>query len=65
VKASERIAILSKALRMIRIRRFNHCERYTSGTCRGDRSLRRTAKYTADRWCDSCIATEALEKAAR
>lgn len=41
------------------------CTNYTgSPWCRDDSSRSRDAKYGADRWCDTCIARDALTSAA-
>lgn len=36
------------------------CENYTSGSCRDHPERNVYARYTADRWCDPCIADAAL-----
>lgn len=65
MKAYFGVTILAKALRLIRHRRRGgrYCERYTAGACRFKRHLRPNARYLSDRWCQPCIAAEALEKA--
>lgn len=55
---TEKVVVLSKALQIIR---GKGCKRFISGNCFRDPQLSRTSRYTANRWCVSCIAAEALE----
>lgn len=50
-------APLVEALKLIA---GDRCENYTSGSCIGDRGRTKDAPYTAERWCDACIAADAL-----
>lgn len=54
---------LRAAMRRVQNPRWNRCENYTgAGTCRSMVSHRTPdADFTADRWCDSCIITAAME----
>lgn len=54
-----RLYAARKALRLIAGKK---CENLTVGECRNDKGRTKTAKYTAFRWCNACIAREALEK---
>jgi len=39
------------------------CERHTSGSCRDENSgLFRQSPYGAFKWCDACVAADALER---
>jgi hypothetical protein len=38
------------------------CATYTRGSCRNS-SRRRSALFTADAWCERCVARDALERA--
>ncbi len=54
---------MAHALRLIRAHK---CERVTTRTryaCITDQHLRADAEYTADRWCNSCIAHHGLRYA--
>jgi len=55
----ERLRIARRALRLLAGKK---CETYTVGECRNDKNRTKTAKYTAFRWCNACIARDALEK---
>jgi hypothetical protein len=55
----KRSSIETDALTLIANRR---CEHYFSGSCRTDGSRTRGAQYGADRWCDPCIAADALAR---
>jgi hypothetical protein len=49
------------ALRQIVADAGGRCETFTRGSCRDENSGRTLgAKYGADRWCDPCIALDAL-----
>lgn len=42
----------------------NFCEKIVDSspyTCRFDESKLREADYTADQWCDACVAADALK----
>ena len=59
-KARFRTAQLSDALR--HIADGEQCDNFTRSRCRDPHSGRtRDAKYGADRWCDVCIALDALD----
>lgn len=55
-------AILLEALTLIR---GEGCENYylPIGACLTARPNGRLQEYTAERWCDSCIAHDAIERA--
>lgn len=59
VKVIRKNAGLREALTLLA---GNKCETYTVGECRNDSDRTKTAQYTAFRWCNACIARDALEK---
>lgn len=60
LKESDAVQILAEALMVI----DRDCDNYTGpSTCREDASRTRRAEFTADAWCDPCVARDALERA--
>lgn len=53
---------LVDALRLIA---SSPCSAFARTDCRGNPTLSRNAKFSADRWCDSCVARDALERDAQ
>lgn len=59
--AEGRVSTLTEALNRI----GTECEHFTHGSCRDSHSGKtHDAKDWADRWCDGCIAADALEAVA-
>lgn len=59
--AAERVAYLVEAALLIEA---TGCTTFTSGRCSDPHSGRsRRSRYGADRWCDACIARDALDRA--
>ena len=53
----KKLAVAENALRLI----ARGCGNYTRGNCREEvHGRRKDAQYTAERWCDACIAEGAL-----
>jgi len=53
----ERLEALESALRHID---HHGCQNYTRGRCLDYSSRSKDAKYSAEAWCDACVAAEAL-----
>jgi hypothetical protein len=45
---------------LVTIANGQECSNYTGCPCRFDASRTKDCYYTADRWCDACIANDAL-----
>ncbi len=60
---NERLRALRAAL--VLIANGQECSNYTKGTCRSGTGRTKDARYTAGRWCDTCIANDALTRSRR
>jgi hypothetical protein len=62
-RALRRVAEVERdALRaaLVLITRGHECTIYTKGTCRSGTGRTRNAQYDSGRWCDTCIANDAM-----
>lgn len=57
---SHGVAEVQHAMDMLRIIARNGCRHYTSGSC-NEHGRVLGAYYSAEAWCDSCVANDALE----